>query len=41
MQRDMKGADVERRIAGQNPESLTSKAGEFVGETLPTIPVSM
>lgn len=41
MQRNMQWADVERRKAWQDPTSFTSKAGEFVGETLPTIPLSM
>jgi len=40
-QRDMKGAEIERMRAGQNVDSFSSKAGQFVGETLPTIPVSM
>ncbi len=37
----MQGADAERQMVGQDPNSMTSKVGQFVGETLPTIPLSM
>lgn len=40
-QRDMQGADIERAREWYNPEAFSSKFGEFVWATAPTIPLSM